>query len=65
MSSWWGILACANRRWADPDTSFFFSALPHQDAHETLLYALSAGEGFLVVKARSHRKNPAAAPLVE
>ncbi|MGB9128181.1 MAG: AAA family ATPase [Thiobacillus sp.] len=33
-----------------PDTSFFFPALPHQEAHETLLYALSAGEGFLVVE---------------
>src|SRR4030067_1401702 len=33
-----------------PDAMFFFPALPHQEAHETLLYALSAGEGFLVVE---------------
>jgi MSHA biogenesis protein MshM len=33
-----------------PDTQFFFPAQPHHDAHETLLYALSAGEGFLVVE---------------
>ncbi|MDQ1315243.1 MAG: hypothetical protein QG662_1352 [Pseudomonadota bacterium] len=33
-----------------PDTSFFFPALPHQEAHETLRYALNAGEGFLVVE---------------
>ena len=51
MSSWWGHFGLREPAFGlTPDTSFFFSALPHQDAHETLLYALSAGEGFLVVE---------------
>ena len=51
MSSWWGHFGLREPAFGlTPDTSFFFPALPHQDAHETLLYALSAGEGFLVVE---------------
>lgn len=50
MTSWWGHFGLREPAFGlTPDTSFFFPALPHQDAHETLLYALSAGEGFLVV----------------
>jgi MSHA biogenesis protein MshM len=51
MSSWWGHFGLREPAFGlTPDTSFFFPALPHLDAHETLLYALSAGEGFLVVE---------------
>ncbi|MBU4499463.1 MAG: AAA family ATPase [Gammaproteobacteria bacterium] len=51
MTSWWGHFGLRKPAFAlTPDTSFFFPALPHRDAHETLLYALSAGEGFLVVE---------------
>ncbi|OYW35665.1 MAG: hypothetical protein B7Z35_14730 [Hydrogenophilales bacterium 12-61-10] len=51
MSSWWGHFGLHEPAFSlTPDTSFFFPALPHQDALETLLYALSAGEGFLVVE---------------
>lgn len=51
MSSWWAHFGLREPAFGlTPDTSFFFPALPHQDAHETLLYALSAGEGFLVVE---------------
>ncbi|OGU24723.1 MAG: hypothetical protein A2580_09745 [Hydrogenophilales bacterium RIFOXYD1_FULL_62_11] len=51
MTSWWGHFGLREPAFAlTPDTSFFFPALPHRDAHETLLYALSAGEGFLVVE---------------
>jgi MSHA biogenesis protein MshM len=51
MNSWWGHFGLREPPFGlTPDTSFFFPALPHQDAHETLLYALSAGEGFLVVE---------------
>lgn len=51
MSSWWGHFGLREPAFGlTPDTSFFFPALPHQDAHETLLYALSTGEGFLVVE---------------
>lgn len=51
MSSWWGHFGLREPAFGlTPDTSFFFPALPHQDAYETLLYALSAGEGFLVVE---------------
>lgn len=50
MTNWWGHFGLREPPFGlTPDTSFFFPALPHQDAHETLLYALSAGEGFLVV----------------
>ncbi|MDP1926618.1 MAG: AAA family ATPase [Thiobacillus sp.] len=51
MTSWWGHFGLREPAFSlTPDTSFFFPALPHRDAHETLLYALSAGEGFLVVE---------------
>ncbi|HBU28851.1 MAG: hypothetical protein A2X71_06245 [Thiobacillus sp. GWE1_62_9] len=51
MTTWWGHFGLREPPFGlTPDTSFFFPALPHQDAHETLLYALSAGEGFLVVE---------------
>ena len=51
MSSWWGHFGLREPPFGlTPDTGFFFPALPHRDAHETLLYALSAGEGFLVVE---------------
>jgi MSHA biogenesis protein MshM len=51
MSSWWGHFGLREPAFGlTPDTSFYFPALPHQDAHETLLYALSTGEGFLVVE---------------
>ncbi|MDP2031533.1 MAG: AAA family ATPase [Thiobacillus sp.] len=51
MTSWWGHFGLREPAFGlTPDTSFFFPALPHQDAYETLLYALSAGEGFLVVE---------------
>ena len=51
MTTWWGHFGLREPPFGlTPDTSFFFPALPHQDAHETLLYALNAGEGFLVVE---------------
>ncbi len=51
MTTWWGHFGLHEPPFGlTPDTSFFFPALPHRDAHETLLYALSAGEGFLVVE---------------
>lgn len=51
MTNWWGHFGLREPAFGlTPDTSFFFPALPHRDAHETLLYALSAGEGFLVVE---------------
>lgn len=51
MTTWWGHFGLHEPPFGlTPDTSFFFPALPHQDAHETLLYALSAGEGFMVVE---------------
>jgi MSHA biogenesis protein MshM len=51
MTTWWGHFGLREPPFGlTPDTSFFFPALPHRDAHETLLYALSAGEGFLVVE---------------
>lgn len=51
MTNWWGHFGLREPPFGlTPDTSFFFPALPHQDAHETLLYALHAGEGFLVVE---------------
>jgi MSHA biogenesis protein MshM len=50
MSSWWAHFRLHQPPFGlTPDTSFFFPAQPHQEAHETLLYALSAGEAFLVV----------------
>lgn len=51
MTNWWGHFGLREPPFGlTPDTSFFFPALPHREAHETLLYALSAGEGFLVVE---------------
>lgn len=51
MTTWWGHFGLREPPFGlTPDTSFFFPALPHQEAHETLLFALSAGEGFLVVE---------------
>jgi len=51
MINWWEHFGLREPPFGlTPDTSFFFPALPHQEAHETLLYALSAGEGFLVVE---------------
>jgi len=51
MTTWWGHFGLREPPFGlTPDTSFFFPAQPHQDAHETLRYALSAGEGFLVVE---------------
>jgi MSHA biogenesis protein MshM len=51
VTNWWGHFGLREPPFGlTPDTSFFFPALPHQEAHETLLYALSAGEGFLVVE---------------
>lgn len=51
MTTWWGHFGLREPPFGlTPDTSFFFPALPHQEALETLLYALNAGEGFLVVE---------------
>lgn len=51
MINWWGHFGLREAPFGlTPDTGFFFPAQPHQDAHETLQYALSAGEGFLVVE---------------
>lgn len=51
MTTWWGHFGLREPPFGlTPDTSFFFPSLSHQDAHETLHYALSAGEGFLVVE---------------
>ncbi|MBU1395811.1 MAG: AAA family ATPase [Gammaproteobacteria bacterium] len=50
MTHWWEHFGLRQPPFGlTPDTRFFFPALPHQEAYETLLYALSAGEGFLVV----------------
>jgi len=51
MTTWWGHFGLREPPFGlTPDTGFFFPAQPHREAHETLLYALSAGEGFLVVE---------------
>lgn len=51
MTAWWGHFGLAEQPFGlTPDTAYFFPALPHSNAHETLLYALAAGEGFLVVE---------------
>lgn len=51
MSAWWRHFGLAEPPFGlTPDTAYFFPAAPHRDAHETLLYALAAGEGFLVVE---------------
>lgn len=51
MTAWWAHFGLRESPFAlTPDTSFFFPAQPHQDAYETLFYALTAGEGFLVVE---------------
>ncbi|MBW8370541.1 MAG: AAA family ATPase [Thiobacillus sp.] len=51
MTTWWGHFGLREPPFGlTPDTSFFFPALPHQEAQETLLYALNAGEGILVVE---------------
>ena len=50
MSTWWAHFGLHEPPFGlTPDTSYFFAAQPHREAHETLLYALNAGEGFLVV----------------
>lgn len=51
MINWWEHFGLSGPPFGlTPDTSFYFPALPHRDAHETLLYAINAGEGFLVVE---------------
>lgn len=51
MTAWWGYFGLAEPPFGlTPDTAYFFPAQTHADAHETLLYALAAGEGFLVVE---------------
>jgi MSHA biogenesis protein MshM len=51
MKSWWGHFGLREPPFGlTPDPHFFYPAQAHQEAHETLLYALSAGEGFLVVE---------------
>ena len=50
MNTWWRHFGLHEPPFGlTPDTSYFFPARPHQEAHETLLFALDAGEGFLVV----------------
>lgn len=50
MNTWWAHFGLHEPPFGlTPDTGYFFPAQPHQEAHETLLYALAAGEGFLVV----------------
>ena len=51
MTTWWGYFGLREPPFGlTPDTSFYFPALPHREAHETLRYALDSGEGFLVVE---------------
>ncbi|MGV8992257.1 MAG: ExeA family protein [Thiobacillus sp.] len=51
MITWWAYFGLREPPFGlTPDTEFFFPAQPHQDAYETLRYALEAGEGFLVVE---------------
>lgn len=51
MTAWWAYFGLREPPFGlTPDTGFFFPAQPHQDAYETLRYALGAGEGFLVVE---------------
>jgi MSHA biogenesis protein MshM len=51
MTAWWGYFGLTEPPFGlTPDTTYFFPAQPHADAHETLLYALAAGEGILVVE---------------
>ncbi len=51
MNTWWGQFGLAEPPFGlTPDTHYFYPAPAHRDAHETLLYALAAGEGFLVVE---------------
>ena len=51
MKSWWGHFGLREPPFGlTPDPHFFYPAQSHREAHETLLYALSAGEGFLVVE---------------
>jgi MSHA biogenesis protein MshM len=51
MIDWWQHFGLREPPFGlTPDTSFYFPALPHQDAEETLRFALAAGEGFLVVE---------------
>ncbi len=40
---------CRSAFWTDPDTDFFFASPPHQEALDTLLYALESGEGFIKI----------------
>lgn len=51
MTAWWGHFGLVEPPFGlTPDTAYFFDALPHHNAYETLMYALAAGEGFLVVE---------------
>jgi MSHA biogenesis protein MshM len=51
MTSWWGHFGLREPPFGlTPDPQFFYPARSHHEAHETLLYALAAGEGFLVVE---------------
>lgn len=51
MINWWGHFGLREAPFGlTPDTSYFFPAQPHREAHETLQFALEAGEGFLVVE---------------
>ncbi|MCA1977778.1 MAG: AAA family ATPase [Thiobacillus sp.] len=51
MTAWWGHFGLREPPFGlTPDTTYYFPAQPHTDALETLIYALAAGEGFLVVE---------------
>lgn len=51
MTAWWEHFGLVEPPFGlTPDTTYYFPAAPHRDAYETLLYALAAGEGFLVVE---------------
>ena len=50
MNTWWAHFGLHEPPFGlTPDTGYFFPAQPHQEASETLLHALNAGEGFLVI----------------
>lgn len=50
MIHWWEHFGLSEPPFGlTPDTRFFYPALPHRDAFETLLHAIDAGEGFLLV----------------
>lgn len=51
MTVWWRHFGLTEPPFGlTPDTTYFFPSRLHTDAYETLLYALAAGEGFLVVE---------------